>query len=367
MIFSAENLKRANVRGIEKEFVESRPELSRNIDSARKCAVQYERFLGARADRIQREVRSLAESRRNGGNFSPRRHDLAAYVFARQIVNRPINHRLPLLIDATDTVEDVRKIMKYGADNAGSGNVHILEASRRIRYAREYFEKHKPGTAFEAAAAMKIEAGNCQEQAYACVALHGKKLDSDGSISVVSSTTADHMWVEARSGRFGASIVMDPWCKGPAVMATDIAASFPRRQNVEISNRMGQADALKFSNKVEEIFGSKHALKKFEKGLVKTKAPRMVVSGPNFHAPSVLGEPIKAAVKEKLLNGSSGNDSSTPAIEKSKESVQGPPSNSRKFFMEIGAVHAARELGATIRRAVDASPWVIEALKRLIS
>ncbi|MBR8313160.1 hypothetical protein KDW36_08100 [Burkholderia dolosa] len=163
MIFSAENLKRANVRGIEKEFVESRPELSRNIDSARKCAVQYERFLGARADRIQREVRSLAESRRNGGNFSPRRHDLAAYVFARQIVNRPINHRLPLLIDATDTVEDVRKIMKYGADNAGSGNVHILEASRRIRYAREYFEKHKPGTAFEAAAAMKIEAGNCQE------------------------------------------------------------------------------------------------------------------------------------------------------------------------------------------------------------
>lgn len=185
--------------------------------------------------------------------------DLIGYLVARKIIGRPIVGRelQDSLRQATNTVNSARENFKYGSGNAGADKARLLEANLRIAFHRKFSDINNRSETFRVAAAVKMGAGNCQEKAMLCAALHGVKLGENDDLRVVENK--DHMWSEVNLEN-NERMVMDPWTSGPAVMACDSAygaSKSDRRVYLSFSKNEGE----KFLNHVRRDL---HEIKKYK-------------------------------------------------------------------------------------------------------
>jgi hypothetical protein len=177
---------------------------------------------------------------------------LSGYLLARALARAPVDTEdVDALRRSHSTVNETRRALRHGRGNVAEDlaatdwqNLSRVAAVRRhfddvvLPEAVRMAESQPPGEsrpalvahAGLATTAMAVGAGNCGEYAEVAMHLHAEKLlpGKEQVVMLGDPAGGGHEWAEVHNQRGRAHhVIMDPWSKGPAVLATDSRRAEP--------------------------------------------------------------------------------------------------------------------------------------------
>jgi hypothetical protein len=319
--------------------------------------VWYDSFVERnRRDREQ----ELAALRAPRTALAPRHSQLAAYLFERRLLGRPIEgERLARLQVANAVVERTRSMFPLGRGNvrtdverSGNRSYRAMRAGRDVvrALAAAYSNANRDVSvdeahAISAAALVAQGGGNCQEFAELASLCAGPWLEPGETVAMVGHGSIDHGFAELRQSQDHRTddIIMDAWAEGPPSLREDSRFARPGEPGRDvwlIPRARAQAAYAAYRTHLERHWSNPGFL-----ALAEAARQRYAQARPPARA---LWPPTSVFSQDYLERSAGAMKSVAAAARRPVTSTTRPP----RFVAEVALVGALRSLDLPVRYAV---------------